>query len=102
MKKAFRLVPGGDLTTPVEENDTTNDRNKVLFCEKDTSEKLRCPAEFADRFRGVSYATIAENLTSFNDLGYLPLNIKLKGSSADIVAEESKIPQKLQSEIQQK
>ena len=75
--KTFKLLSDNNLTTPLEEYNTPIDWNLCVFCEKDTSEKLQCPTEFTERFRGDGYATIAENLKSFNDLGCLPVNIKL-------------------------
>ena len=75
--KTFKLLSDKDLTAPLEEYNTPIDWNMCVFCEKDTSEKLQCPAEFTERFRGVGYVTIAENLESFNDLGCLAVNIKL-------------------------
>ena len=75
--KTFKLLSDNDLTAPLEKYNTPIDWNMCVFCEKDTSEKLQCPAEFTERFRGVGYATIAENLKTFNDLGCLPVNMKL-------------------------
>ena len=56
---------------------TTLDWNKCFLCQKKTSEKLTCPAEFSDRFRGAGYSTLSKNLHKFEELGKLKNDLKL-------------------------
>ncbi|MES9882849.1 MAG: hypothetical protein ABW185_18430 [Sedimenticola sp.] len=48
-----------------------------MFCQEDTGENLKCPAEYSDRFQAVAYTSIAETLPEFKNLGCLPRKMNL-------------------------
>ena len=51
--------------------------NKCIFCQEDTAENVRCPADFVDRLNDSGYTSIVSSLTAFRDLGCLPVNINM-------------------------
>ena len=51
--------------------------NQCVLCQKDTSEKLCCPAESRRSNVGSGYQTIADNLPAFSKIGCLPKTIDL-------------------------
>ena len=53
------------------------DWDQCVLCQKDTSEKLCCPAESSRGDLGSGYQTIADNLLAFSNIGCLPKNIDL-------------------------
>ena len=79
MKPTFRIVSSSDIagSSSNRSNTPLDGSNKCLFCQKDTSKKLVCPADYSDRFKGAGYKTIAEALQAFNDLRCLPENVNL-------------------------
>ena len=76
--KPFRIVSSSDITSSLSnKSDTPLEWSKCIFCQEDTGKKLVCPADYADRFRGAGYKTIAETLQAFYDLGCLPDDVNL-------------------------
>ncbi|KAG7166454.1 hypothetical protein Hamer_G005560 [Homarus americanus] len=71
MDKRLKLV-NGEVTTVMLSN---VDWNKCIFCEGE--EDLSCPVDYADRFGGKGYKTLAKNLVEFHRLGQLPSRVEL-------------------------
>ena len=77
MEPTVRTVSGSDIAgSSCNRSNTPLDWSKCLFCQKDTSKKLVCPADYSDRLKGAGYKTIAEALQAFNDLGCLLEGVK--------------------------
>ena len=54
METVFKLVEGSGMASSGNDS-TATDWNMCFFCQVDTSEKLTCPADFANRFQGTGY-----------------------------------------------
>ncbi|KAL9958614.1 hypothetical protein ACROYT_G035654 [Oculina patagonica] len=76
--KPFRIVSSSDITSSLSnKSDTPLEWSKCIFCQEGTGKKLVCPADYADRFKGAGYKTIAETSQAFYDLGCLPDDVNL-------------------------
>ena len=87
MEKRFSFIESSDISSPASSSTCMSTNwNKCLFCQKDTTEKLTCPADFTGRFQGNGYKSIAENLETFAKLGCLPskLNISVLNEGAGL------------------
>ena len=77
MKKSFRLVENHEITKSAAANSRPLDWNKCIFCQEDSAENVRCPADSVDKLNDSGYTSIVASLTAFCDLGCLPPNIDM-------------------------
>ena len=57
------------------ENISTTNWNLCALCQEDKAEALQCPAESKRYNVGAGYATLAENIHKFDELGWMPMHV---------------------------
>lgn len=68
MAKLFKVAE------PQESGSQCLDWNKCVLCQEETTEKLKCPANYVG---GPGYKTMAENLVAFDKISCLPRSLQL-------------------------
>lgn len=66
------------------QSDST-DWNLCALCQRETKEKLQCPASATQKTQGSTYVSLAENLAQFHQLGHLPEELISRLGEGDLV-----------------
>ena len=77
MAKVYKIMDGRVTSSEKVKENIQTDWNKCILCQEDTTEILRCPAESTCDQKGAGYATMADLLQGFCDIGCLPKSLDL-------------------------
>ena len=77
MAKVYKIMDGRVTSSEKVKENIQTDWNKCILCQEDTTEILWCPAESTCDQKGAGYATMADLLQGFCDIGCLPKSLDL-------------------------